>query len=57
VVRWDALPPTLLLTCKEADYAGDIGTIEEFKLVQLDDEKLTYQHTVGGPISYTRMKK
>jgi hypothetical protein len=49
-LRWDALPPTLVLKCKtsnfkmkdasRADYAG---TIEELKLVELSDEALAYR--------------
>src|SRR5262245_44753422 len=33
-VRWDALPPTLVLTCTDADWAGEIGTKQEVKVVQ-----------------------
>ena len=41
-VRWNALPPTLVLTCKAADHASFVGK-EEVKLIQLDDEVLAYQ--------------
>jgi hypothetical protein len=57
VVRWDALPPTLVLTCKDADYLGAIGTVEEVKVVQLDDETLTYQRAAGDPTQYKRVKR
>jgi hypothetical protein len=37
-VRWDALPPTLVLICKTSDGPGeDAGTTYEPKLIQLDD--------------------
>lgn len=55
-VRWDALPPTLVLTCKDADYAGTIGTVQEVKVVQLDDETLTCQHGRNDPTRYKRVK-
>src|SRR6187200_2697458 len=42
-VGWDALPPTLTLTCKDADYAGYIGTTVVVKLVQLDDAALAWK--------------
>ena len=37
VVRWDALPPTLVLTCKTSDDPMYIRK-EEVKLIQLDDQ-------------------
>jgi hypothetical protein len=43
-VKWDALPPTLVLTCTDADWPGDIGTKQEVQLVQLDTDGLAYQH-------------
>ena len=45
-VRWDALPPTLILTCKTSD-APDrikIGEKKEVKLLELDDDVLAYQY-------------
>jgi hypothetical protein len=47
-VRWDALPPTLVLTCKTCDARDDIGKAtqqynEQLKLLQLDDKLLVYQ--------------
>src|SRR5687768_1793023 len=36
-VRWDALPPTLVLTCKTSDDPMYIRK-EEVKLIQLDDQ-------------------
>jgi hypothetical protein len=57
-VRWDALPPTLTLTCKDADYAGYVGTTEEVKLVQLDDAALAWQREgAEQPVRFERPKK
>jgi hypothetical protein len=36
-VRWDALPPTLVLTCKSASAEDDVGKTIEVKIVELDD--------------------
>jgi hypothetical protein len=61
-VRWNALPPTLVLTCKTSDYSGDVGKTSEFKLTQLDDEYLAYEYP-GEPnpgvhsARYKRAKK
>src|SRR3954465_6574680 len=42
--RWDALPPTLILTCKKSDWAGHVDRIEQVKLVQLDDAVLGFRY-------------
>jgi hypothetical protein len=49
-LRWDALPPTLVLKCKTSDFkkkdpsrADYAGTIEELKLVELSDDALVYR--------------
>jgi hypothetical protein len=49
-LRWDALPPTLVLKCKTSDFkkkdpsrADYAGTIEEPKLVELSDDALVYR--------------
>jgi hypothetical protein len=54
-VKWDALPPTLVLTCTDADWAGQIGTRQEVKIVQLDEAALVYQHAGNDPARYTRV--
>ena len=57
-VRWDALPPTLVLTCTDADWAGEIGTVREVKVVQLDASALSYQWPgLAEPARYSRPKK
>jgi hypothetical protein len=42
-VRWDALPPTMILTCTTADDPEFVGR-EEVKLTQLDGEAIGYQY-------------
>ena len=57
-VRWDALPPTLVLTCTVADHPGDIGTVQEVKVVQLDAASLAYQQAgATPPARYTRAEE
>jgi hypothetical protein len=57
-VKWDALPPTLVLTCTDADWAGQIGTKQEVKIVQLDEATLAYQQAgADQPARYTRPEK
>ena len=59
-VQWDALPPTLVLTCKSADLEEEEGEVWVRKLIELDDEKFTidYVHTHGtSTAKYKRLKK
>jgi hypothetical protein len=59
-VRWDALPPTLRLTCKKSDSSHFVDKTEEFKLLRLDDETLAYQYPEWidrPPITFTRTKR
>jgi hypothetical protein len=49
-LRWDVLPPTLVLKCKTSDFkkkdasrADYAGTIEELKVVELSDHALVYR--------------
>jgi hypothetical protein len=56
-VRWNATAPILVLTCKTSDDPDRIGTRFEVKLVQLDDETLTYQYPGQQPARYTRVEK
>jgi hypothetical protein len=57
-VRWDALPPTLVLTCRTSDGPGeDAGTTYEPKLIQLDDAALAYNFPNATPSRYARKKK
>ena len=61
-VRWNALPPTLVLSCKTSDDPDLVGKTSEVKLTQLDDETLAYQFPGGpnpgvGTHRYKRLKK
>jgi hypothetical protein len=56
-VRWDALPPTLILTCTDADWAGEIGTRQEVKVIQLDGTVLSYLRAGSDqPARYQRVE-
>ena len=56
-VRWNALPPTLSMTCLASDEPNFIGKTSEFKLMELDDETLVYERheTPGKSVRYERM--
>ena len=59
-VRWDALPPTLVLTCKTSENPEEVGKILEVKLIKLDDKSLAikYANQNGSPSGhYTHVKK
>ncbi len=56
-VRWNALPPTLVLACKTSNDPDFVGKTWEFKLTQLDDETLVCQFPGGGTHRYKRVKK
>jgi hypothetical protein len=59
-VRWDALPPTLVLTCKTSEIPEVVGKTTEVKLINLDDKSLTidYVNQNSSPSGqYTRVKK
>ena len=58
-VRWNALPPTLVLTCKTSDDPAylKIDEASEVKLVELNDDALTYQYPDGHTARYRRSKE
>jgi hypothetical protein len=59
-VRWDALPPTLVLTCKTSESRDEIGKTMEVKLIKLDDKHLAVEYATRNgnpPGQYTRVKK
>jgi hypothetical protein len=56
-VRWDALPATLVLTCKTADFRDAIGKTVEVKLIRLDDNNLAIKYASKEIGRYTRVKK
>jgi hypothetical protein len=41
-MRWDALPPTLVLACKSSEQADYVGKTWELKVVKLDDKAFHY---------------
>jgi len=60
-VRWNALPPTLVLTIRTSDAPERIkvGEVWEVKLMQLDDEALAYEwpRNPGQSTRWVRVKK
>jgi hypothetical protein len=59
-VRWDALPPTLVLTCKTSESSGEVGKFTELKLIKLNDKSLAIEYSQQNgspPGQYTRVKK
>ena len=59
-VRWDALPPTLVLTCKTSEVPDLAGKTTEVKLLKLDDNNLAIEYAnqnANPPGHYTRVKK
>jgi hypothetical protein len=59
-VRWDALPPTLVLICKTSEVQNEVGKATEVKLIQLDEKSLAidYGNQNGSPSGhYARVKK
>ena len=61
-VRWNALPPTLVLICTTSDDPDrlPVGKTWEVKLIQLDDEILAHQSSENRPerlVRYSRAKK
>jgi hypothetical protein len=59
-VRWDALPPTLALTCTASEVPEEVGQTTEVKLVKLDDKALAieYANPNGSPSGhYARVPK
>jgi hypothetical protein len=56
-VRWDALPPTLVLTCKSSNDPDQVDKVCEAKVVELDDDTLAYQWPdAKKPVRYTRVR-
>jgi uncharacterized protein (TIGR03067 family) len=55
-VRWDALPPTLVRTCKTSDDPDLVGKTWDARLVQLDDGALACEEARGYPAHrFTRL--
>lgn len=57
-VRWDALPPTLVTTCKTSDDPKAVGNKDEVKLIKLDDKVLVVTYPSSDfQWQYSRVKK
>ncbi len=56
-IRWDALPPTLVLACKTSDDKDAVGRAVEYKLVLLDDGAFSIQYGKETPLRYEKAKK
>ena len=59
-VRWDSLPPTLVLTCKTSDFprVKSIGVKTEGNVIKLDDQFVEIKYSSSEtPIRYSRTKK
>jgi hypothetical protein len=56
-VRWDALPPTLVLTCKTSEVPDEVGKTTEVKLIELDDKNLAVKCASPDVDRYARAKK
>ena len=57
-IRWDALPPTFIMTCKTTDFKTRDGTRDEYeylgkpveaKILALNDEEFAYRRAVDVP--------
>jgi hypothetical protein len=57
-VRWDALPPTLVLTCKSSNDEDDVGKVIEVKIIELDNANFACQfRDEEAPKRYKRLEK
>ena len=56
-MRWDALPATLVLTCKTSEIPDEVGKTTEVKLIKLDDKSLACKYANKYVGHYTRVKK
>jgi hypothetical protein len=55
-IRWDAIPPTLILNCKKSDFDEMVGKSFEMKITKLDDSSFSHSKQCVGT-SYKRDKK
>jgi hypothetical protein len=56
-VRRDALPPTLVLTCKTSELEEEVCKTTEAKLIRLDDESLAVKRANQTADCYARVKR
>ena len=56
-VRRDALPATLVLTCKTSEIPELVGKATELKVIKLNDKNLDVEYASQNVRHYTRVKK
>jgi hypothetical protein len=56
-VRWNALPPTMILTCTSASADVFVGNKLEVKVIHLDEKVLNFQASDEGITQFKRIKK
>jgi hypothetical protein len=56
-IRWDALPPTLVLHTKTSDDPDAAVKTLEVKLIQLEDAAFAFQFEKQSPSRFVRVKK
>jgi hypothetical protein len=54
---WDALRPTLIMTCKTSGDPRDVGRALEVRLVEVSDVALVFNHPLSGRCRYSRAAK
>jgi hypothetical protein len=57
VLRWDALRPLLILTCKDSSDPRDAGRVWDMSILQLNDEALVFKNPRFGMPRYSRVRK
>lgn len=53
-VRWDALPPTLVLVCETSDRDFFVGKTTQLAVLTLNEADLVYRHPSQSKTHYTR---
>ncbi len=56
-IRWDALPPTLVLACKTSDDPAYAGKTVGVKLVQLDEKALAFTYPGSTTSRFARVSE
>jgi hypothetical protein len=54
-LRWDALRPSLVLSCRTSDESRDVGQTLEVRIVQVGDAALVFNHPLSGRCRYSRV--
>jgi hypothetical protein len=56
-LRWDALRPLLIVTCKTASDPRDASRVWDMSILQLNDEALVFKNPRFGMPRYSRVRK